>query len=88
VRTQLGLDAPAEVVVPDRREERAGSSETRELDRRDSASARRFPPRFERMDDLSLGRNPLDAHELDPLDVAYNRNLHRAAVSHLGAGAR
>jgi hypothetical protein len=40
------------------------------------------------MDDLSLGRNPLDAHELDPLDVAHNCNLHRAAVSHLGAGVR
>jgi hypothetical protein len=38
--------------------------------------------------DLAGLRHPLDANELDPLDVTYDGELHGTAVSHLDAALR
>ena len=78
---ELRSDAPAEVVVADRGEERAFPGETGELHRRHSPTSGGLAPSRLCVDDLSSSRNVLDAHELDPLHVTHDRDPHGGSLT-------
>ena len=69
-RAQLALRPTAEVVVAERRVERRLRTQTQELTGGNGASARRLRPALEGRHDLPGLGHALDAHEVDPLDVA------------------
>ena len=73
---QLLPRAPAEVVVPERRVERRAPVQAHELDRGDRSPAGRLLSPVERVHDLAGPGHAFDPHELAPLDVAHDRDLH------------
>ena len=67
---------PAELVLAERREEVARAGELRELRRRDRPAARRLGPVLRAVGDLAGGRDAVDEHRLDPLDVTDDGASH------------
>ena len=63
------LRSVAELVVAERCEEQALARQARELHGGDRSAAARGLPGVERVHDLAGRREPLDAHEVGPLDV-------------------
>ena len=78
---ELGNHFPAELVVPQRGEERARPREACELHRGNSPSSRRLGPDLSRVDDLAPRRNVVDPDELDPLDVTHDRDAHVGSLT-------
>jgi RNA polymerase sigma factor (sigma-70 family) len=80
-RLELGLGAPAEIVVAEGREERGRAGEPRELDGGDSSSPGGLRPGLRGRDDLACKGDTLDADEVDPLDVTEDGDSHSAILT-------
>jgi hypothetical protein len=76
-----------ERVVSERGEEHRLAGEARELDGRHRPSSARLLPALERVHDVARRRDALDTHELDPFDVADDRDLHLAAPTKAAAAS-
>jgi hypothetical protein len=85
-RFELMLRTPANLVVAERGQEQAFARELCELDRSDGTSPRRLLPTVERVDDLARGGQTPDRRELDPFDVADDRNPGPASGAGLHCG--
>ena len=77
VALELRDDLPPELVVPDCGEQRARTGQPRQLHGGDRASTGGLAPRLARVDDLAPLRNVVDSHELDPLDMPDDCDVHR-----------
>ena len=73
---QLGARAAAELVGPERREERARAGEPSQLRGRDCPTSPGLLPGLDGADDLPGQGNRLHPDELDPLDVAHDGDPH------------
>jgi len=84
---KLVLRAAAELVVAERRQERALAGERGQHTSGDRPATGGLRPGLLRVSDVAGGRKPLDADEIDPFHVPDDCDPH-AAVSHLGTLVR